>query len=71
MALEEKEIQNEILNYLETLEKANFPILHDRRQAGGFNYKMGIPDVWAVINGIHLEIECKAPGKHLRTMQRE
>lgn len=67
--LEEKEIQDDILDYFEKLDKLNYPILYDRRQAGGFNYKKGIPDLWASIQGKHLEIEVKRPGEHLRPMQ--
>lgn len=67
--LPEKIVQNDVLDYLRLLEKLDYPVICDRRQAGGFNYKMGIPDVWACINGIHIEIECKAPGKTLRPMQ--
>ena len=65
----EKRVQNSIINYLKLLEKQGFPVMVERRQAGGFSYKMGIPDLYAVINGIHLEIEVKRPGRQLRPMQ--
>ena len=65
----EKKVQNNIVDYLKSLEKQGFPVMVERRQAGGFSYKMGIPDLYAVINGIHLEIEVKRPGGQLRPMQ--
>lgn len=65
----EKRIQNKILTYLYNLEKSGAPILVERRQAGGYNYKMGIPDVYCVVAGIHIEIEVKADNGELRPMQ--
>lgn len=65
----EKIVQNKILNYLHLLKEEGLPLFYERRQAGGFSYKMGIPDVYAVYNGKHIEIEVKAPGKQLRPMQ--
>ena len=57
----EKIVQNQVLDYLRDLEKQGLPVMSDRRQAGGFSYKMGQADVWASINGRHIEIECKRP----------
>lgn len=65
----EKKVQNKILDYLKTLEKEGYPVYSERRQAGGFSYKTGIADVYAVINGKHIEIEVKAPGGKLKPMQ--
>ena len=65
----EKKVQNEILKYLDKLEKDGRKIFHERRQAGGFNYKKGIPDIYCVVNGKHIEIEVKKPGGKLSTMQ--
>ena len=65
----EKRIQMPIINYLKDLKKEGFPVYVERRQAGGFNYKMGIADLYAVINGIHIEIEVKKPGGSLGIMQ--
>ena len=65
----EKKVQNSILDYLKKLDKDGLPVMVERRQAGGFSYKMGIPDLYAVVNGYHLEIEVKAPGGCLRPMQ--
>ena len=64
----EKKVQNEIINCLHKLAKT-YPIYVERRNAGGFSYKKGIPDLYAIINGIHLEIEVKAPGGKLSVMQ--
>lgn len=64
----EKRVQNSIVQYLKKLEK-DYPVYVERRQAGGFSYKMGIADLYAVINGKHLEIEVKRPGGKLRPMQ--
>lgn len=65
----EKIVQNAIVKYLDSLNKQGFPVYVERRQAGGFSYKKGMPDLYAVINGQHLEIEVKAPGCSLRPMQ--
>ena len=65
----EKRIQNKIIAYLKKLEKEGKPIYVERRQAGGFSYKMGIADLYAIVNGLHIEIEVKRPGGSLRPMQ--
>lgn len=65
----EKIVQNAIVAYLHKLQKKGCHCQVNRRQAGGFSYRMGIPDLYADFNGRHIEIEVKAPGKHLRPMQ--
>lgn len=65
----EKIIQNKIYKYLQFLHNQGKHVYVERRQAGGFSYKMGIADLYAVINGIHVEIEIKRPGGELRVMQ--
>lgn len=65
----EKKVQNGILNYFKKLEEAGKPIFYQRRQAGGFNYRMGIPDLYAVYDGRHVEIEVKQPGGELSPLQ--
>ena len=65
----EKIVQNSIIDYLTKLQKEGLPVLVERRNAGGFSYKKGIPDLYAVINGIHLEIEVKRPGGTPTVMQ--
>lgn len=67
--LPEKRVQNAIVNYLNALRDEGYPVFVERRNAGGFSYKKGIPDLYAVVNGVHFEIEVKAPGEHLKTMQ--
>lgn len=65
----EKKVQNAIVNYLNKLQKAGLPVFVERRNAGGFSYKMGIADLYAVINGYHIEIEVKQPGGEASMMQ--
>ena len=65
----EKRVQNAIIDYLKKLQKAGYAVYVERRQAGGFSYKMGIADLYAIINGQHVEIEVKQPGGQLRIMQ--
>ena len=65
----EKRVQNKILEYLRKLENEGKRIFFQRRQAGGFSYHKGLPDIYCVYNGIHIEIEVKAPGGHQSEMQ--
>ena len=65
----EKIVQNKILNYLKQLKDNNEPIFYERRQAGGFSYKKGIPDIYFVYNGIHVEVEIKQENGSLSAMQ--
>lgn len=65
----EKHVQNAIITYLKKLENQGYPLMHERRQAGGFSYKKGQADLYAVYNGLHIEIEVKAIGGHQSTMQ--
>lgn len=65
----EKEIQNAIITYFDKLKKAGVKLYIERRQAGGFAYKMGLPDLWVFIYGKHIEIEVKRPGGQLRATQ--
>lgn len=65
----EKIVQNAIVKFLTEQQHSGLPVFFERRNAGGFSYKKGIPDLYAVLNGVHLEIEVKAPGCSLTTMQ--
>lgn len=56
----EKRIQNKVCKYLKQLEDTGHPLFWERRQAGGFAYKAGLPDIYFVYNGIHCEIEIKS-----------
>lgn len=65
----EKRIQNAIVKYLNDLAKAGMPVFVERRNAGGFSYKKGIPDLYAVVDGMHLEIEVKTLDGELEPLQ--
>lgn len=58
----EKRVQNKMIAYLTKLVDANLPVMYERRQAGGFSYKKGLPDIYCVYDGQHIEIEVKKPG---------
>lgn len=66
---EEGKVQQDIINHVNYLEELGNPIFYERRQAGGFNYKKGIPDLFVVYNGIHIEVEVKKPGGEQSSMQ--
>lgn len=55
----EGNVQQDIIDYVNYLEDYGYPIWYERRQAGGFNYKKGAPDLFVVYNGIHIEVEVK------------
>ena len=61
----EKRVQNKIIDFLKSIPNLQY----ERRQAGGFNYHKGAPDIWFVYNGRHCEIEVKAPGGHPSSLQ--
>ena len=65
----EKEVQNQIVAYFKRLNDAGINNYVERRQAGGFSYKMGLPDLFVVIFGKHIEIEVKQPGGQPRATQ--
>lgn len=65
----EKKVQNDIVNYLNMLKEKGYPVYVERRQAGGFSYKKGQADLYAVINGQHIEIEVKQKHGHQDVMQ--
>lgn len=65
----EKKVQNSIVDFFKELEKDGLPVKCFRREAGGFAYKKGLPDLYACVNGYHVEIEVKRKGGKLSTMQ--
>lgn len=67
----EKRVQNTVISYLHKWQEQGYPVFVERRQAGSFNYRKGIPDLYAVVDGIHLEIEVKRPGGELSIMQQK
>lgn len=65
----EGQVQNAILKYVKYLQDTGHKIWCDKRQAGGFSYKVGLPDVYGTCNGYHIEIEVKRPGGERRASQ--
>jgi hypothetical protein len=67
----ETKVKKKIKKYLDSLsETSDKLIYYECREAGGFCYKKGLPDMWATINGKHLEIEIKKEeGGRRSTMQ--
>ena len=57
-------IQNNIIKWLK---KNN--IWYQRREAGGFTYKKGLPDLYCIYKGHHIEIEVKDPKGQVSSMQ--
>lgn len=69
MSTPEKRVQNPIMEYLKSLQESGHPIMYERRQALACS-KKGLPDIWVLYNGVHIEIECKRLlGGELSTMQ--
>lgn len=66
---EESKVKKKVTNYLEALKAQGDPIYFERREAGGFGYKEGLPDLWCSYNGIHIEIELKQLEGEARTRQ--
>ena len=67
---EEKNLQNKMLAYLKTLKEQGKIALYEKRQAGGFSYKKGIPDIYFVcFGGLHVEVEVKAKDGKQSAMQ--
>lgn len=65
----EKKVQSAILNYFEKLKNDGYPIYFQRREAGGASYHVGSADIFLVWGPYHIEIEVKAPGGELSSMQ--
>lgn len=69
MSRSERDVQSSILKYLRKLKNQGHPLFFERRQAGGFSYKKGLPDIYFVYKGIHIEVEVKASDGKLSTDQ--
>ena len=65
MVKNEAAIKRKICKYLDTLTNCYW----ERRNAAGFNYKKGIPDLWCLYKGVHYEIETKDPNGDTSVMQ--
>ena len=63
--MNEDNVKDPILKYLKNLPGC----FVQRREAGGFSYKKGIPDIYCVYKGIHYEIETKDPKGDTSVMQ--
>lgn len=62
-------LQEKVLKYFKTLQLSGHPIFYDRRVAGGLSYEEGVPDIYCVYNGVHIEIELKVVGGAVRARQ--
>lgn len=69
MQTPEQKVQNKIERYLKSLQKQGVPLFFEKRQAGGFTYRKGLPDMYIVLYGKHIEIEIKAKDGKISTMQ--
>lgn len=65
----ETKVKEDILEYFKKLQNQGIPLFYERRQAGGFSYKKGLPDIYFVYDGIHIELELKAKEGHPSGMQ--
>lgn len=65
----EGKVKEDILKYFKNLQNQGIPLFYERRQAGGFSYKKGLPDIYFVYNGKHIELELKAKGGKPSGMQ--
>lgn len=66
----EASITSKCIKFLDDLISKGYYIYYEHRSGGsGFAYKKGIPDLFIVINGVHIECEMKTPWGGLSTMQ--
>jgi hypothetical protein len=64
----ESRVKDEVMREFRRLRSSGLPVDVFRRQAGGFSPD-GLPDLYAVVGGIHLEIELKSDDGDLRPEQ--
>ena len=56
----EQKLTRQILAYLKELSEKGAPLYWEHRSGqGGFGYKKGLPDLFLVLAGEHLEVELK------------
>lgn len=66
----EANLTKKVVDYLKDLQERGSPVFFEHRSgSGGFNYKKGIPDLYAVIDGCHVEIELKTVNGKRSAMQ--
>jgi len=66
----ESKLANKCINYLETLIDNGLPVYYEHRSGGGgFNYRKRIPDLFLVLDGVHVECELKTPKGRRSTLQ--
>lgn len=69
MQTPEQKVQNKIEKYLKWLQGEGEQVFFEKRQAGGFTYRKGIPDLYVVVKGTHIEFEIKRVGGEPTPMQ--
>lgn len=69
METPERKVKKKLVDHIKSLQKSGEPIYYEPREAGGYTYRKGIPDLWIAYKGRHIEIEVKAPGGEQSTMQ--
>lgn len=63
-------ITSKCTKILDDLRAKDYPVYYEHRSGGGgYSYKKGIPDLFIVINGMHIECEMKTAFGHLSPMQ--
>lgn len=60
--MNESKVQSDCIKYLDELIAEGTPLLYFRRDATGRNYKKGLPDLFFILNGVHVEVELKDVG---------
>lgn len=58
----ESKLARDFIKWLDELIEQGKPVYYEHRSgSGGFNYHRGVPDLFIVIEGLHIECELKAP----------
>ncbi len=66
----EAKLTKQILEFLDEAQKRGLPVFFEHRSgSGGFNYKKGIPDLYVVVDGVHIELELKTTEGKRSAMQ--
>ena len=66
----EAKVKKKLNDLFDRLALEGHKVYLEPRTAGGYSYRKGQPDYWAVINGRHIEFEIKREdGGQLSTMQ--